>query len=340
MTITQTSPRTVVVTGANGMVGRHLTGLLERGNRVIALVRDPEHAQLPDGVELRRWQASDPAAPLQGADAVVNLVGSPIMAQPWTDARKRELAEVRIQAVRSIIEGVRQTQNSVHTFLSSSAVEYGGDTSDQITDETIGPGHGFLAEMGQQWEAAALDAAPLGVRVVLMRHGLVLGREGGAFASLLPIFRRGFGGTLGRPKTWVSWIHVDDDVRLALHVLDHEELSGPVVFAAPNPVTQREFARAFGRALNKPAVLPMPPFALRLMYGERADLFLDGHRAMPRQALDSGFRFSFPAIEAALRDLAKKNSGASFSGDFSSVRASSQRSVRPPATSHAEETRP
>lgn len=141
--------RTVAVTGANGMVGRHLIGLLlERGDRVIALVRDPEHAQLPPGVELRRWQASDPAAPLHGADAVVNLVGPPIFAQPWTDARKRELAEVRIQAVRSIIEGVRQPQNSVKTFLSSSAVEYGGDTGDQITDETAGPGHGFLAEMG------------------------------------------------------------------------------------------------------------------------------------------------------------------------------------------------
>lgn len=195
-------------------------------------------------------------------------------------------------------------------------MEYGGDTGDQITDETIGPGHGFLAEMAQQWEAAALDAVPLGVRVVLMRHGLVLGREGATFATLLPIFQRGFGGTLGRPKTWVSWIHVDDDARLALHVLDHEELSGPVVFAAPNPVTQREFAHAFGRALNKPAVLPMPPFALRLMYGERADLFLDGHRVMPRQALDSGFEFSFPAIEAALGDLAKKNSSASFRKTF------------------------
>ncbi len=310
MNTSYVSARTVAVTGANGMVGRHLIGLLlERGDRVIALVRDPEHAQLPDSVEVRRWQASDPAAPLHGADAVVNLVGPPIMAQPWTDARKRELAEVRIQAVRSIIEGVRQTQNSVQTFLSSSAVEYGGDTGDQITDETAVPGRGFLAEMGQQWEAAALDAAPLGVRVVLMRHGLVLGREGGAFASLAPVFQRGFGGTIGHPKTWVSWIHVDDDARLALHVLDHEELSGPVVFAAPNPVTQREFARAFGHALNRPAVLPMPPFALRLMYGERANLFLDGHRAMPRQALDSGFGFSFPAIEAALRDLTRGEAG-------------------------------
>lgn len=299
--------RTVAVTGANGMVGRHLISLLlERGDRVIALVRDPEHAQFPGSVEVRRWQASDPAAPLHGADAVVNLVGPPIFAQPWTDARKRELAEVRIQAVRSIIEGIRQTHSSVKSFLSSSAVEYGGDTGDQITDETAGPGHGFLAEMGQQWEAAALDAAPLGVRVVLMRHGLVLGREGSTFATLLPVFRRGFGGTLGHPKTWVSWIHVDDDARLALHVLDREELSGPVVFAAPNPVTQRDFAHAFGCALNKPAMLPMPPFALRLMYGERADLFLDGHRVMPRQALASGFEFKYPVIEAALRDLADK----------------------------------
>jgi len=303
--------RTVAVTGANGMVGRHLVdALLERGDRVIALVRDPEHAQLPDGVEVRRWQASDPAAPLPGADAVVNLVGSPIMAQPWTDARKRELAEVRIQAVRSIIEGIRQTHSSVKTFLSSSAVEYAGDTGDQITDETAGPGQGFLAEMGQQWEAAALGAAPLGVRVVLMRHGLVLGCEGGAFASLLPVFRRGFGGTLGHSKTWVSWIHVDDDVRLALHALDHEELSGPVVFAAPNPVTQRDFAHAFGRAVGKPALLPMPPFALRLMYGERAALFLSSHRPMPRQALASGFEFKYPVIEAALSDLAAETPSA------------------------------
>jgi uncharacterized protein (TIGR01777 family) len=300
---------TVAVSGANGMVGRRLVdALLTRGDKVIALVRDPEHAQFPHGVDVRRWQASDPIAPLAGADAVVNLVGSPIMAQPWTDARKQELIENRLTAVRSIIEGIRQTQNNVKTFLSSSAVEYSGDTGDQITDETTAPGRGFLADMAQKWEAAAGEAVPLGVRVVVMRHGLVLGSDGATFASLAPIFRRGFGGTLGRPNSWVSWIHVDDDVRLALQILDHEETSGPVVFAAPNPVTQREFAHAFGRALNKPALVPMPPFVLRLMYGERANLFLDSHRAMPRQALDSRFTYSFPTIEAALRDLDKKSS--------------------------------
>lgn len=306
----QTPSRTVAVTGANGMIGRHLIdALLEHGDQVIALVRDPEHAQLPAQVEVRRWQASDSAAPLGGADAVINLVGSPIMAHPWTKARKQELLNNRLTAVRSVVEGIRQTQGKVKVFLSSSAVEYSGDTGNQVIDETTGPGQGFLAEVSRQWEPAALAAAPLGVRVVIMRHSLVLGREGGAFASLLPMFRRGFGGTLGHPDTWVTWMHVADDVRLALHALDHAELSGPVVFAAPNPVTQRDFARAFGRAVGKPAVLPMPPFALRLMYGERADLFLDSHRPMPRKALASGFEFKFPIIEAALRDLADKTPG-------------------------------
>src|SRR5215469_9063299 len=224
-------PHTIAIAGANGMVGRHLVeALLARGDRVIALVRQPAVQHFPSAVEVRRWQASDPMAPVDGADAVVSLAGDPIFAKPWNQARKEELTQTRLLATRSLVEGIRKIGGEGCTFISSTAVEYTGDTGDQPVDETAAPGtSGFLTELAQVWETEALRVHETGARLVLLRQSLVLGREGGTLAGLLPVYRRGFGGTLGPGGQWFSWIHINDAALLILHTLDHHTIAGPVI---------------------------------------------------------------------------------------------------------------
>ena len=307
-------PRTVAVAGANGMVGRHLVdALLARGVRVIALVRSPGSHPFPPEVDQRRWQARDPVAPLEGADAIVNLVGDPIFARAWTAARKEELAQTRRAATRSLVEGLRSSRGwwqvgskaggVGRTFVSSSAIEYAGDTGDELVDEAAPPGKGFLAELAATWETEARRVVDTGARLVVVRQSLVLGREGGTVAAMLPLYRRGFGGTLGPGEQWMSWIHVEDAGRLIAHAIDDPRIVGPLVSASPYPVTNRTFARTFARALHRPRLAPVPAPILRLVLGERADLFLDSHRVLPRLALATGFRFRFPDLDEALGDL-------------------------------------
>ena len=298
-------PRTVAIAGANGMVGHHLVEALQAsGDRVIALVRQPSAHHFPSAVEIRRWQASDPAAPVDGAHAVVNLVGDPIFAKPWSPARKQELTQTRLLATRSLVEGIRKIGGEECTFISSTAVEYAGDTGDRRVDENAAPGTGgFLAELAQVWEAEAQRVRETGARLVLLRQSLVLGREGGTLAALLPVYRSGFGGTLGPGGQWFSWIHINDAARLILHALDQETITGPFISASPNPVTSREFAKIFAHTLHRPRLFPMSRGMMKLVWGERADLFLDSHRAVPQVALSTGFQFRFPTLSEALSDL-------------------------------------
>jgi uncharacterized protein (TIGR01777 family) len=305
MTTRSEKSRTVAIAGANGLVGRHLVDALQAsGNRVIALVRQPATQHFPPAVETRKWQASDPVAPVDGADAVVNLVGDPIFAKPWNQARKQELTQTRLLSTRSLVEGIRKIGGEGRTFISTSAVEYAGNTGDQQVDETAAPGTGrFLTEMAQVWEAEAQRVNETGARLVLLRQSLVLGREGGTFASLLPLYRRGFGGTYGPGGQWFSWIHVDDAVRLILHALDQQSITGPLISASPNPVTSREFAKTFARTLHRPRLFPMSAGMMKLVWGERADLFLDSHRTVPQVALSTGFQYRFPTLSETLSDL-------------------------------------
>jgi uncharacterized protein (TIGR01777 family) len=295
---------TVAIAGANGMVGRHLVAvLLARGDRVVALVRSPESHRFPSPVDVRRWQASDPVAPVDGADAVVNLVGDPIFVKRWTETRKRELIQTRRLATRSLVEGIRRTGGQGRTLVSSTAVEYSGDTGDRQVDETAVPGKGFLAELSQLWEAEAQRVSETGARLVLLRQSLVLGREGGVLAGLLPFYRFGFGGTLGPGEQWLSWIHVNDAARLMLHALDKTTIAGPLISASPHPVTSRDFARMFAHALRRPRLFPMSRRMMELLWGERAALFLDSHRTVPQLAMSTGFKFHFPTLDVALADL-------------------------------------
>src|SRR6516165_10458339 len=193
--------RTVAIAGANGMVGHRLVEALQAsGDRVIALVRQPSAHHFPSAVEIRKWQASDPVAPVHGAQAVVD----PIFSKPWSPARKQELTQTRLLATRSLVEGIRKSGGEGCTFISSTAVEYAGDTGDRQVDEEAAPGTGgFLAGLSQVWEAEAQRVRETGARLVLLRQSLVLGREGGTLAGLLPLYRSGFGGTLGPGGQWI-----------------------------------------------------------------------------------------------------------------------------------------
>jgi|SRR6266496_6232278 len=283
-------PHTIAIAGANGMVGRHLVeALLARGDRVIVLVRSPASHPFSPSVDVRQWQGSDPFAPVDEADAVVNLVGDPIF------------------ATRSLVEGIRKAGGQGRTLISSTAIEYAGHTGDQQVDERAAPGKGFLADLSQLWEAEAQRVSETGARLVLLRQSLVLGREGGVLAGLLPLYRRGFGGTLGPGGQWFSWIHVNDAARLILHAFDHETITGPLISASPHPVTSREFARIFARAVHRPRLFPLPRTVMSLLWGERAALFLDSHRMVPHVALSTGFQFRFPTLEVALSDLLGKS---------------------------------
>jgi uncharacterized protein (TIGR01777 family) len=189
------------------------------------------------------------------------------------------------------------------TFISSTAIEYAGPTGDQQVDERVAAGEGFLADLSKLWEAEALRVSETGARLVLLRQSLVLGLEGGVLAGLLPLYRWGFGGTLGPRGQWFSWIHVNDAARLILHALDHETITGPVISASPHPVTSREFARIFVHAVRRPRLFPMSRWMMELFWGERAALFLDSHRVVPHVALSTGFQFRFPTLEVALAGL-------------------------------------
>jgi uncharacterized protein (TIGR01777 family) len=297
-------PRTIAIAGANGMVGRHLVeALLARGDRVIALVRSPASHLFPPSVDVRQWQASDSLAPVDGADAVVNLVGDPIFAKRWTQTRKQELIQTRVLATLSLVEGIRKAGGEGRTLISSTAIEYAGHTGDRQVDERAAAGKGFLADLSQLWEAEAQRVSETGARLVLLRQSLVLGREGGVLAGLLPLYRSGFGGTLGPGGQWFSWIHVNDAACLILHALDHATIAGPLISASPYPVTSREFARMFAHAVRRPRLFPMPRRMMELVWGERAALFLDSHRMVPQLALATGFQFHFPTLDVALADL-------------------------------------
>lgn len=296
--------QTIAITGANGTLGRLLiAALLERGDRVIGLVRDPAGAGLPPAVEPRRWRANDPAAPLEGATAVVSLAGAPVAPRPWTPARLREIVASRIDGTRSVVAGIARAGGAITTLLSASAIEFSGERGESGFDEATPGGSGFLSDLTQAWELEARQAARLGVRVVTLRKGVVLARQGGMLPTVLPWFRAGLGMNFGAGRQWLPWIHPADDVGLMLLALDRAEVSGPLICAAPNPVRWDEFRRSLAATLGRPAPLRVPAWALRLALGEMAQTILASHWPRPQRALELGYQFRYPTLAAALEDL-------------------------------------
>jgi uncharacterized protein (TIGR01777 family) len=300
----------VLITGATGTIGLALADALTgRGDQVVALSRDPERGQrvLGESVEVHPWTepetAPPPAEALAGADAVVNLLGEPV-AQRWSDSAKQRIRDSRIRGTRMLVAGLTAlpADGRPRALISQSATGYYGPRGDVALDEQASPGADFLAVLTVAWEGEA-TSAQASMRVVCTRTGVVLSPGGGALAKMLPFFKLGIGGPVAGGHQYVPWIHLDDVVGGFLHCLDHDGASGAVNLTAPNPVTNAELSRALGHALGRPAVLPVPGAAVKLLYGEMAEMVTTGQRAIPAKLGALGYSFRHPEIEAALKDV-------------------------------------
>jgi uncharacterized protein (TIGR01777 family) len=300
----------VTVTGATGLIGTKLVRVLrDRGDEVTVLSRSPEKAQALLGVAAVAWDpmaGPAPAEALQGRDAVVHLAGEPV-AQRWNDEVKRRILESREAGTRNLVDGLREVgAEGAKTLVSSSAVGYYGKHGDEPVPESTPAGADFLAGVCVAWEREAeVAATELGLRVVKIRTGVVLDKDGGALKTMLPPFKLGAGGPVAGGAQYLPWIHADDLVALYLRALDDPTWAGAYNAAAPEPVTNKAFSKALGRALHRPAVAPVPGFAIRLLYGDMAEIVTEGQRAVPERALEGGFAFRHGDLDEALRDALK-----------------------------------
>jgi len=300
----------VLVTGATGLIGSALCdALLARGDEVVGLTRDPEKAKPKNPkVQWHAWQATTERPPPEAfaeVDAVVNLIGEEIN-QRLTEEAKRRILESRVTSTKNLLQGIEAAGSNPRTFIGQSAIGYYGDRGAQILDEESQPGDDFGARVPIEWETAERQAEKLGMRTVILRTGLVLTKHGGLVKQLLLPFKLGLGGPIAGGEQFMSWVQLDDEIALILWALDNNEVSGVINATAPNPVTNREFSKALGRALHRPAVMPVPKLAVAAARGgELAEIVAGGARVMPRRALDLGFEFKYseidPALEAALR---------------------------------------
>ncbi len=295
-----------LVTGATGFVGHRLLARLDRP-AVLSLNAEKAAKELAAfGVRSFAWEmgAPPPAAAFDGVDTVFHLAGEPVAEGRWNERKKARIRDSRIIGTRNLVTALRNLAVKPKTLVSASAVGYYGSRGDAELDENAAPGSDFLSEVCIGWEREAVAARELGVRVVLMRTGIVLGAGGGALAKMLTPFKLGLGSPLGSGDQYMPWIHIDDLVELMLFAAGNPNLSGPVNGVAPHPVTNREFTKTLGRVLGRPIFMPaVPPFAIKLLIGEFGQVLLDSQRAVPRAALDAGFQFRHPELEAALRDI-------------------------------------
>lgn len=304
----------VIILGGTGFIGRELIRqMLALGWRVTVPSRSPQrYAGLFDSspkVDFAPWDAVSGAALaaiLEGADAVVNLVGEGIAARRWTPAQKQRIVDSRLRAGAAVREALRMTRQRPGLLVQASAVGLYGPRGDEFIDEDSpppAPGVSFLADTARAWEASTLEAEELGLRRVIIRTGMVLDKGGGALEKLVLPFRLFLGGPVGSGKQWMSWIHRKDEAAAVIHLMRGEDCSGPYNLTAPNPVTNLEFCRALGRALRRPCLLPAPAAVVRLALGEMArELVLSGQRVLPRRLLQSGFSFQYDYIDIALKE--------------------------------------
>lgn len=277
----------IAVTGATGFVGRQFCDVARsRGHQLIRISR---------GLSTdRRWDPMRGPAPLAGADAVVHLAGEPLAEGRWTSVKMDRIRESRITGTRNLVAGIRAAK--VQVLVSASAVGYYGDRGDEELTEESGPGGDFLANLCRDWEAEALRS---GIRTVLMRTATVLG-PGGAVARMLTPFKLGLGGRIGSGRQWMSWIHREDLADLYLLAVTTPQLSGPMIAATPHPVQNAQFTHTLARVLNRPSLIPMPEWGLRIAFGRVASVLTASQRCRPAKALGRQFRFSYPTLDAAL----------------------------------------
>jgi uncharacterized protein len=296
----------LTVTGATGLIGTRLVAALaRRGDEVTVLSRDPRRAsdRLGSGIHAEAWDPTGEPAParaLAGRDGVIHLAGEPV-AQRWSAAAKERIRTSRESGTANLVAGLRSADPRPRVLVSASAVGYYGPHGDEEVTEATPPGEDFLAQVCVAWERGAQAASELDMRVAIVRTGIVLDPDGGALAKMLPPFRAGVGGPVAGGRQWMPWIHVDDLVGLYLAALDGEEWSGPLNAGSPRPATNRDFSKALGRALRRPALAPVPRLALRALYGEMEQIVTTGQRAVPRRPLALGYAYAHPELDEALR---------------------------------------
>lgn len=294
----------VTLTGATGLIGKRLVRELKgRGDEVTVLSRSPERAAEQLGVQGIAWSPESEPAPVEalaGRDAVVHLAGENV-AQRWSDEAKKRIRSSRVDGTRNLVAGLRTAEPRPGVLVSSSAVGIYGDRGDERLAESATAGQGFLAEVCVDWERETDAAADLGLRVVKVRTGVVLDAAGGALKTMMPPFKLGVGGPVAGGRQYLPWIHADDIVGIYLAAIDDSKWTGVVNGSAPEPVTNREFSKALGRALHRPAVAPVPALAIKLLYGEMAEVVTGGQRAIPGRTLELGYSFEHPELDEALR---------------------------------------
>jgi uncharacterized protein (TIGR01777 family) len=301
----------VIVTGATGLVGRALVrSLLSDGHSVTRLVRSGAQEFSAPGTKSVRWDPDEGAVnagELEGHDAAVHLAGEPVAGGRWDEVKKRRIRESRVKGTHLLAETLAGLKEKPRVLVSASATGFYGDRGDEVLREESASGEGFLSEVCREWEKATLAASQAGIRVVHLRIGFVLSADGGGLPKMLTPFKLGVGGRVGSGQQYISWITLDDLVRVIRRALEDEHLRGPVNAVAPGAVTNEEFTKALGHVLGRPTLLPVPAFAARLAFGEVADaVLLASTRVEPARLKEAGFEFSHPEIEGALRSVLGK----------------------------------
>jgi uncharacterized protein (TIGR01777 family) len=297
----------ILITGGTGFVGTDLTSrLLRDGNEVTILTRsrkgpEKERAGVSflqgDPAQKGPWQEA-----IKSHEVIINLAGASIFSR-WTDKQKKAIRESRISTTRNIVEGMPSHPEKKITLFSTSAVGYYGFCGDEELVEDSPPGNDFLARLAVAWEEEALKAKDKGTRVVITRFGIVLGEKGGALSQMIPLFKKYIGGPIGSGKQWFPWIHIKDLSEAFVFLMKSPEISGPVNVCSPNPVRNRDLAKALGRVLRRPSFMPAPGFMVKWALGEFGAVILEGQRVIPRRLLDSGFVFQYPDIDKALQSI-------------------------------------
>jgi uncharacterized protein (TIGR01777 family) len=308
----------IVITGGTGLIGEALVKeMAEEGHQIVILTRSPKKYQnkFGDQVTLAAWDSRNPGDwvdHLDGADAVVNLAGESIsgsnfLPDRWDDQKKKRILESRIAVGQALVKGIEAVENKPKTFIQASAVGYYGSTGDALVTESSPPGDDFLASVSRKWEASTEAVEAMGIRRAIARIGLVLSMAGGALPRLVFPSRLFAGGWFGSGDQWWPWIHIDDVVGTLRFIIEEEAAQGPLNLTAPNPVTNKEFGKALGRVMNRPAMVPVPGFALRLALGEVAVTVLEGQRAIPQRLQELDYTFRFSQIDEALENLLQEN---------------------------------
>ena len=293
----------ILITGASGLIGKALQeSFSEKGYEMLLATRS--EPKMPSQIQ---WNADtgfrdEDLERLEGLDAVIHLEGEGIAGLRWTDEKKKAIRDSRVFGTRSMIEAFDKLKSKPKTFISGSAIGFYGDRGNDEMTESSAAGKTFLAEVCKEWEAESRRAEDLGIRTILLRTGIVLSRDGGALATMLTPFKLGVGGVIGDGKQWMSWISLDDVVGIINYALEHGNVRGAVNVVSPNPVTNEEFTKTLGSVLYRPTFLPLPEFAVHMVFGEMGDaLLLDSTRVIPKRMKDAGYKFKYPELKQALQ---------------------------------------